>query len=268
MSTAAITLPTATSSSFARTLRIFFNETHYEFLRLLRTRSFSLSIIGFPVMFYVLFGLLLNHGEQEGVSISKYILGGYAVFGMVGAALFGIGVGLANEINAGWLELKRASPMPPAAYLLAKCVTAMAFGVIIVTILCGLGIASGHVSLSPLEYIRMIGYTIIGAMPFTALGLVLALLVPSNAVPGVVNLIYLPMSFLSGVLIPVFLLPHWLRALAPFTPTYHAAQMMLSVFGYQSKSASIAGHWFALLGFTLLMLGIASWAFRRREQNS
>jgi len=39
---------------------------------------------------------------------------------MVGAALFGIGVGLAADLGAGWLDLKRASPMPPLAYVLAK----------------------------------------------------------------------------------------------------------------------------------------------------
>ena len=49
------------------------------------------------------------------------MLGGYAVFGLVGAALFGIGVSTAADLSAGWLELKRASPMNPLAYLAAKC---------------------------------------------------------------------------------------------------------------------------------------------------
>jgi len=46
MSTAAISLPSASSHTFGRTLRIFLNETRFEFLRLLRTRAFSLSVIG------------------------------------------------------------------------------------------------------------------------------------------------------------------------------------------------------------------------------
>ena len=52
-----------------------------------------------------------------GQDISKYLLAGYACSGIVSAALFGIGVGLASERSAGWLELKRASPMPPLTYL-------------------------------------------------------------------------------------------------------------------------------------------------------
>ena len=57
MSTAAISLPAAPPTAFGRTLRIFLNETRFEFLRLLRTRAFSLSVIGFPVVFYIFFGL-------------------------------------------------------------------------------------------------------------------------------------------------------------------------------------------------------------------
>ena len=114
------------------TLRIFRKETRYEFLKLLRTRSFSLSVIGFPVMFYLLFGIANRNAYAAASHIAKYMLAGYACFGMIGAALFGIGVGLAGERAAGWLELKRASPMPAPAYLFAKCATAVAFGLIIV----------------------------------------------------------------------------------------------------------------------------------------
>jgi len=157
--------------------------------------------------------------------------------------------------------------MPPLAYLAAKCVSAMAFGVIIVTILCVLGVALGHVPLTLSEYVRMIAFTVVGALPFASLGLALATLVPANSAPGVANLLYLPMSFLSGLWIPVFLLPKWLQSAAPLLPTYHLAQLMLSIYGYQDKG-SMASHWFGLLGFTCIALGVAILAFRRREQNA
>jgi ABC-2 type transport system permease protein len=267
MSTATVPL-TAQNTGLARTFRIFVSETRYEFVRMLRTRAFSLSVIGFPVMFYCLFGLLMNRGESiDQLQVAKYLLGSYAVFGLVGASLFGVGVGMASELAAGWLELKRASPMPPAAYLLAKCVTAVAFGIIIVTILCVLGISFAHVHLTLSEYARMVGLTIIGAIPFASMGLVFAQLVPANAAPGIANMIYLPMSFCSGLWVPFKYLPAAVKAIAPALPTYHLAQLMLGVFHYPS-AGSTAGHWFGLLGFTLIMLGIAAIAFNRREQNS
>ena len=270
MSTTALPLPVSASStgSFTRNLRLFVSETRFEFLRLFRTRTFSLSVIGFPIMFYTLFGLLMNHGEHiGGLSVARYLLGGYAVFGAVGAALFGVGVSLAADFAAGWLELKRASPMPPVAYLLAKCTTAVAFGVIIVSILTLMGISFGHLSISVPDYARILGLTVVAAVPFACMGLVMALLVPANAAPGITNLIYLPMSFLGGLWLPVEALPTFLQKLAPALPTYQAAQLMLHTLGFPAKGTSV-GHALYLAGFTLLMLGIAAALFHRRENNA
>jgi ABC-2 type transport system permease protein len=263
MSTPAIPYPT---TGLAHTLRIYRKETRYEFMKLLRTRSFSLSVVGFPVMFYLLFGIA-NRNSYSGVQVAKYALGGYACFGMIGAALFGIGVGLAAERAAGWLELKRASPMPVAAYLFAKCASAVAFGLIIVATLMILAIALGGVSLTPTEILKMFGMTVVGGVSFASMGLLLAQLVPANAAPGIVNLIYLPMSFLSGLWIPIRFMPHSLQHFAPALPTYHLSQLVLSIFGYQDSMAASA-HWTALAGFTMLMLGISWLIFHRREQNA
>ena len=270
MSTTALPLPLSTRStgSFTRTFRLFVSEARYEFLRLLRTRTFSLSVIGFPVMFYTLFGLVLNHGEHIGsVSVARYMLAGYAVFGAVGAALFGVGVSLASDFAAGWMELKRAGPMPPIAYLMAKCITAIAFGLIIVTALTAIGVAFGHVSISLADYARILALTVAGTIPFAAFGLVMALLVPFNAAPGVTNLVYLPMSFLGGLWMPVAMLPKFLQKLAPVLPTFHVGQLMLRALGYPA-SGSAFGHAMYLIGFTLLMLGIAAILFQRRENNA
>jgi ABC-2 type transport system permease protein len=266
MSTATIELPRA--DSFIRNLTIFLREARYEFLRILRTRTFSFSIVGFPVVFYLFFGIIMNRGQQIGtLSIAKYVLASYAVFGMVGAALFGIGVGLAADLAAGWLDLKRASPMPPLGYVLAKCCSAVFFGVLIVSLLALMGITMGHVSLNFGEFARMIALTVIGVVPFVCMGLALALLVPFSSAPGITNMIYLPMSFCGGLWVPLMFLPHFMQKIAVLMPTYHLGQLMLGAFGYAS-AGSTSSHWSGLLGFTLLMLGIAGVALHRLEQNS
>jgi ABC-2 type transport system permease protein len=265
MSTSTIALPAPTNS--ARTARIYGKEAKYEFVKLLRTRTFSLATIGFPVMFYIIFGLANRHAFDGSVHMAKYMLAGYACFGLIGSALFGIGVGLSSDLAAGWLELKRASPMPVAAYLFAKCASAVAFGLIIVTILTIIGISFGDVHLSSSELAKMLGVTFVGSISFASMGLLLALLVPANAAPGIINLIYLPMSFLSGLWVPIKFMPHWLQGIAPLLPTYHLSQIMLSVFHY-NDTMSLTTHWNALIGFTLLMLGFSRLIFHRKEQNA
>lgn len=266
MSSATLSLPYS-YSRVNRILEIFVRETRYEFVRAMRTKAFSLSVIGFPVMFYLLFGVMNRGQAVHGQVVAKYLVASYAAFGVVGSALFGIGVGLAGERASGWLELKRASPMPPLAYLAAKCVSAVAFGLIIATILCLVGTVAAGVHLSALEYLGICGISILGGVPFACMGLLLAMLLPANSAPGIVNLIYLPMSYCSGLWMPISLLPKWMQHAAPWLPTYHLAQLMLRVMGYAQPAQAIS-HIVALLGFAMLFLGCAWIAFARSEADA
>ncbi len=267
MSTPSIAYLEPKTSGIARTVNIFRKETKYEFLKLLRNRSFSLAVVAFPIMFYLLFGVTNRGANSGGIHMARYLLGGYACFGVIGAALFGIGVGLAGERAAGWLEVKRASPMPPMAYLFAKCMGAVCFGLIIVTALIALALTMGGVSLSSGEVLRMFGVSVVGSISFASMGFLLALLVPANAAPGIVNLIYLPMSFVSGLWMPIQYLPHWLQRAAVVLPTYHLAQLMLRIFGYADHTSAVS-HWLSLAGFTMVMLGTSWLVFNRAQQNA
>jgi ABC-2 type transport system permease protein len=259
MATNAIALTAPRPLTLAYYARIFAKETRYEFVKLLRTRAFSLSVIGFPVMFYLLFGTSNRHNM-----FARYLMPSYSCMGVVSACLFGIGMGIALERAQGWLELKQASPMPRFAYLAAKTISCAAFALVIVAALVVLGVTLGGVTLTVGEAFKLALVVLAGSIPFTAMGLLVALLVPPNAGPGVINLIYLPMSFASGFWMPVTYLPHWLRIIAPALPTYHLGQIALNIFGY-AQSGSMLVHWEALAGFTLLMLGAAWIIFTRSE---
>lgn len=268
MSTAALSFPSSSASrSGAHTVRLYLREARFEFIRALRNKGFSLAVIGFPTMFYLLFGVS-NRGQtfMNGEVFAKYLLTGYAAFGAVGAALFGVGVGLAFERTSGWLDLKRASPMPPLAYLIARCAMAVLFSVIIVSLLCALGIGAAGVHLSIADFVRLLATAAAGSLPFAAMGLFLAMILPPNSAPGIVNMLYLPMSYASGLWIPVPLLPKFVQGIAPFLPTYHLAQLTLHAIGYAAKGDSVTTHILALAGFTFLFLGAGWLAFSRIEE--
>lgn len=263
MATAAIRPVTLSTPYY---LNIFVKETKYEFLKAMRNRMFSLATLGFPIMFYLLFGVTNKH-TGPGFSYAQYLVAGYSCFGMIAGALFNLGAGISTERAQGWLEVKQASPMPRLAYLGAKVVTCMAFGIAIVAALVTLGITLGGVTATLLQIVHLAAVIVAGSIPFASLGLVLSLLMPPNAAPGIINLIYLPMSFCSGLWMPIDVLPHWLQKVAPVLPTYHYAQLALNVFGYARSSATLI-HWEALTGFTCLMLGAAWLIFTRSEARS
>lgn len=250
-----------------RTLAIFAKEAKYDFLGRLRLPVYSVSTILFPVMFYVLFGLLLNRGQNNnGVSVSTYLMASYGTFGVMGASLFGFGVGVAMERGLGWLEVKRASPMPPAAYFTAKVVTSITFSAIIVLLLITLGVLFGGVHFTAVEAIQLFATLVVGAVCFCAMGLAIGSFAGPNSAPAVVNLLYLPMSFASGLWIPINLLPTFLQKLAPALPPYHLGQLALAAVG--AGRGTVQNHCGALLGFTLIFLGIARIGFQRDQRAS
>jgi ABC-2 type transport system permease protein len=184
----------------------------------------------------------------------------------MGSSLFGIGAGLAIERGHGWLEMKRASPMPASAYLLSKLVLSITFAASISVLLMGLGIALAGVHISLMEAIHLLFVMVVGVLPFASLGLIIGLVMPSNAAPGVINLIYLPLSFCGGLWMPIEVLPHWLQMVAYGLPSYWFSRLALHTLGYSSASQLRA--WSVLGIYTVLFLLVAGFIFRRQESQA
>lgn len=225
--------------------RCYWLEAKYELLRLLRTPSFVLPTLLFPALFYVLFGVLL--GGRGGVDAAHYMLATYGVFGIMGAALFGFGVTVATERERGWLTLKRALPMPAGAYLLAKMAMAMVFATIISLILALLAVTLAGVSLQPSQWGLLLAINVLGVLPFCAIGLYIGSLFGGSAAPAVVNVLYLPMSFMSGLWLPLQILPAVFAKLAPVWPAFHLGQIALKVVDHDA-GGSLAWHLLVLAG--------------------
>lgn len=165
------------------------------------------------------------------------------------------------------MMLKRASPMPPMAFFVAKLAMCVIFAGAVVCVLSTLGITVGHVRLPTATWIRLASTLVLGAIPFCALGLGLGYIVGPNSAPPIVNLIYLPMSFLSGLWIPFEILPPAVKAIAPFLPAFHLGQLALGTIGV-GAGAPAWSHVAALAGFTLIGLGLAMWGYRRDEDRT
>jgi len=238
-------------------LHIHTLEIWTEWLRLWRLPMFSLPTLLFPWMFYLFFGVLFG-----GTGNAEYLLATYGAFGVIGPALFGFGVGIAIDRQQGLLRLKRVLPMPMSAYFGAKIGTSVMFSLLV---LVGLGcIASfaGGVQLDITQWGLLLLILILGGLPFCAMGLFIGLCCNAQSAPAVINLLYLPMAFLSGLWLPIFLLPDFLQQLAVVFPAYHLAQLALAVID-RHQGQSLWGHGLALLLYSGIFLLLAGSAWRR-----
>src|SRR5215471_14201064 len=267
MSTATMTVSNAQiRRSPAHTATIYLKEAKYEFLKYLRLRVYTLSVLSFPIMFYILFGLVLNAKESIGaLRVPTFLIATYGTFGVMGASLFGTAAGLASDRGLGWLEVKRASPMPPFAYFAAKVTTSFIFSTIIVLILFLLGTTLGGVRMPVASLARLLGILVVGSLPFSAMGLALGYFTGPNSAPPTINLIYLPMSFCSGLWVPFMFLPKVVQKIALVLPPYHLSQLALGVVGSGTHEPAIR-HWEVLAAFTMICLGVARIGFHRDQE--
>lgn len=246
--------------TWRNTLGVYRREIGFQFREALRMPGFALPTLLFPTMFYVFFGLVFAKGGNA--QVATYMLGSLGTFGVMAPALFGFGVGVAMERERGTLALKRVAPMPPLAYLLSKVTMAMLFALVIVLLLFVLGAAFGGVRLLRSEWWLLAVTLVVGTLPFSALGLAIGLRAGGQASAAIVNLIYLPMSFLSGLWVPLPFLPHPLQALARIFPAYHLGAIALGVL-HQGDTGRFPIHLLYLLAFTTLCLWFAQRGWRR-----
>jgi ABC-2 type transport system permease protein len=232
---------------------VYATEARLEFIRMLRMPSFALPALIFPAMFYSLFGVLLGSGKAN---VSGYMLATYCIFGVMGPGLFGFGVSVAMEKDRGWLTWRRAVPALPDAYFVSKMVMALIFAFIIFLELALLAVTLGGVELEVSQWLQLMVISLLSSLPFCALGLVIGILVSGQAAPAIVNFVYLPMAFLSGLWLPISVLPKFLGQLAPVWPSYHAAQIALKVIG-ADLGVPLWQHIAYLVIFTLLMVWLA-----------
>jgi len=172
--------------SAGRMLRIYYLEARCEFLRVLRTPGFAIPTLVFPLMFFLFFGVLFASGPG-GMQQAVYTLASLGSFGVIGPGLFGFGVGFALDRGLGWLQVKRASPMPPSAYLLAKVAMSMLFAVLIVVLMFTAAALLAHVRLERSQWLTLAVTLVLGTVPFCALGLAIGAWTKPQASPAVVN---------------------------------------------------------------------------------
>lgn len=252
------TTPDGATMTGGRLAGAYLAEIRGECLRYLRNPGFLLPLTLFPTVFYLMFGVWMNHGHGEA---ARYLLASYSAFGIMGPGLFGFGVSLAIERDGGLLTLKRALPMPAGAYLLGKMVMAMVAAGAVVALMLMLGVFVAHAPLGAARVLGLLAMGVFGVLPFCALGMFIGTLIKGQGAPGVLNLVYLPMAFLSGLWFPLERMPAWLQAIAPVWPSYHLNAIAQRVVGL--SDAAVWPHALVLLGMAVVLLALAARRLRR-----
>jgi len=216
---------------FSRVARAWLLEAKYEAIRGLRFPAFAAPFLVLPVALYLLFGVALYGGlKDRTVAVSLFT--SFAVFGVMGPGMFGFGMFVAAERERGLLVLRRALPASIGAYLFAKTVMAVFFAAIALASVTAAAGTLGPVRFTAVKVAGLAGVLVPSALPFCALGLFIGSRAATKSAPAFVNLTYLPMVYLSGM-IP---LPPSLAWIERFSPAFYADQLAHRMMGIPSPA--------------------------------
>ncbi|MDQ6930738.1 MAG: ABC transporter permease [Candidatus Eremiobacteraeota bacterium] len=243
---------------------MFAAQTRIEFLRLLRIPAFSVTSLALPVMFYAFFGLSGSHTQFMGTTYGSYMLASFGAYAVLTIVLFSFGASVAAERGMGSMRLMRAAPLRPLAYFFGKIVASMAFGAIALGVLVMFAFLTGGARIPVTVFLDLLVRLLPASIPFTILGFAVGYLASVNSAIAVLNLINLPLSFASGLFVPVRLLPHFVQSIAPYLPTYHYGQLAYGAVGAAHESWVTSAIW--LCGYGALFLFVALRAYRREER--
>jgi len=240
-------------------------QTWAEFLKLWRVPAFSITSLFLPVMFYAFIGIGQSKDVvSPGVTFGAYFLGSMAVYAVANVMIFSFGISVATERGMKMDVLMRATPMPPWVYLLSKCITALAFAAMTLVVLFPFAYVAGNVRLDPLEWFTLAYRVLLGSIPFIALGFAIGYLSGPNSAVAVINLIYLPTAFASGLFFPKQLLPSFIQSIAPYLPLHFFGQLGWDAIGAPTDE-SVTADWIYLAVYGVLFFALALWAYRREE---
>ncbi|UXY15058.1 ABC transporter permease [Chitiniphilus purpureus] len=203
-----------------------------ECMQLLRLPSFTIPTFVVPIVLYACIGLPLHGRAVLGLDGAGAMLAAISAYITMTTALFAVGGSIAFERARGWLCLLQRSPLPIPVWLSAKLLLGVCQVTISLALLYGFARLCG-VPVSPTGWLQLYVAMIGGMAPFVLLGLAIGFRMRGEAAITLINLVFLPLSFASGLFMPLQQLPEWMRDLAPLLPPFHLANLGWAALGAQ-----------------------------------
>jgi len=214
----------------------------------LRQRSVLFFNYMFPLIFFVVFAQIL-HADRGGAMTQ--IVAMVTVLGILGNGLFGAGIRAVQEREANMLRRYKVTPITPAPLLIAATIVGWVLFMPFVIFIFALA----HFAYGmpwPASMASIFGFITLGILAFRAIGMILAAVANSMQESQImVQLVYLPMLFLSGATFPPSLFPSWLLVVTQFLP---ATYLVSGLEGMMLRNETLAMNGLAVLALALTVV--------------
>ena len=211
-------------------MTLFLHQFRTEQLVFWRSREAAVFIFIFPIMLFLLLGSVYDGRTDEGWALSDVLLVGLIGYGAANTAFAGLAITLVIRREDGLLKRLRGTPLPAPVYGLAVLASTLAVFLAQVVVLLAIGklLFGAHLPDRPVSLLVAV---LIGALAFAGMGVAGAALIRSSeGASAVVNVIVLPMAFLSGSFGPTRSLPQALDTLGDVLPLKHLLEIVGGIY--------------------------------------
>jgi ABC-2 type transport system permease protein len=222
-------------TQFGYDQRVFWRNPMYVFFTVIQPLIFL-------VIFVEVFG---NDTTQVGgsvIKLSTYYVPAIVSMSVVTATFFNLTIALTRMREGGILKRLRGTPLPPRIFLVGRVGTSLVLVALLVALVTGIGHVAYGVALPSHTLPGIALALLIGATAFSCLAFAVTSFVPTvDAAAPIVNVIMLPLLFISGVFIPSDQIPAGMRHVADLFPIKHLFDALLT--GFDPATAGTGVTW-------------------------
>jgi ABC-2 type transport system permease protein len=210
-------------------VKLYLHQLRVEQLVYWRSREAAVFTFIFPLLLFVLLGSVYS-GRIYGVPASQALLAALLAYGCAMVAFAGLAITLTLRREQAILKRLRATPLSPVVYIGSVLTSTLLVFAAESVALFLLGRAVFGTPF-PARVGSVALVVVLGAVCFAAMGVGLSGLIRSGeGSSAVVNLIVLPMSFLTGAFGPTHHYPRFLRAVGDVLPLKYLVDLSNAVY--------------------------------------
>jgi ABC-2 type transport system permease protein len=209
-----------------------------------------------------MFSVEARQVEDDSFEPIQYLTSGLLAWGVAMSAAFGAAMNLVIWRRNLVLRRLRLSPVSPAAVVGARVGVSLAIALLQGAVFIGVALTPPFGLQLRGQWWLLVPLLVAGTLAFMSVGLLVGSLVKGEeAASAAVNLIVLPMAFLSGVFFQIEAMPEAIQTLSWLLPMRHLSAGMLDVLVRDGGIGSILAPVAVLLGFATVVTLIATRVF-------
>jgi ABC-2 type transport system permease protein len=206
-------------------------QVRYEQKAYWRNPMAAVFTLAFPVVFLVVVGTSAGGVSVPGTTLryDQYTVVAMLSFGLIAACYTNMAMTICNRRDSGMLKRMRGTPISIGSYIGGIIGSTLINVVVLAVVVVGIGMAFYHLHF-PYHVAATLITLLVGIVTFGAIGLAVTVIVPNaDAAPAVINGIYFPIVFISGVFYPIGN-RSVLSKIADYFPVRHMIKALVSAF--------------------------------------